>query len=106
MTFNPFNFIVDHPLRDYVELYKNDFIDYRSMVNALEYYEIDSKLASVIVARVLYPTRVFDLLEDGYYDTCKKINYSIEKEIAKIKNVYLYFKKKYRIRPILWLEDY
>lgn len=105
-VFNPFNFVIDHPLRDYVELYKNNFIDFDEMINALEYYEIDSKLASVIIARTLYPARVFDLLEDGYYGAFKKINYSIEKEILKIKNIYLYFKKKYRIRPILWLEDY
>lgn len=106
-VFNPFNFVVDHPLRDYVELYKNDVIDLETMIKCLEYYDISPKLASVIVARLLYPSVVFDCLENNYYDCKKKekIDYNIEKEILKIKNVYMYFKKKYQLRPILWLDN-
>lgn len=105
--FNPFNFVVDHPLRDYIELYKNDIIDFDTLIESLEYYQLDSKLASVIIARLLYPSFVFDCLEENYYSSNQnlKINYNIEKETLKIKKVYWYYKKKYQIRPILWLDN-
>ena len=104
--YNPFNLIVDHPIKDLCELYKNDFLSFEEMEQKFEIYNLDSKLASVFVARMLYPNKIFDLLEKNYYDkdVSFTISVSIEKEIMKIKKIYLYFKQKYDIKPIEWLE--
>lgn len=104
--FNPFNLIVDHPLRDLVELYKNNYIDITDLSEIIEFYKFDDKLAALFIARLLYPSSVFDLLEENVELREKnfKINYSVEREINKIKKAYLYFKQKYNIRPISWLD--
>ena len=104
--FNPFNLIVDHPLKDLCELYKNDYLSFEELQQKLNFYHLDSKSASVFVARMLYPNSVFDLLENNYYDKNASLNivYNIEKEMMKIKKIYLHFKQIYNIRPIDWLE--
>ena len=63
--FNPFNFVFDHPIRDFAELYKNNVIDFANLISILEYYRLDSKIATLFVARLLYPSEVFDALEDN-----------------------------------------
>lgn len=104
--FNPFNFVIDHPIRDFVELYRNDFINLAGLIELLEFYKIDSKLATIFIARLMYPVNVFDALEENVEKKEKnlKLNYFIEKEFYKIKNVYQFFREKYNIRPINWLE--
>lgn len=104
--FNPFNLIIDHPLRDFVELYKNNYIDITDLISIIEFYKFDDKLAALFIARLLYPSDVFDLLEENieFKEKNFKINYSVEKEVNKIKKAYLYFKQKYNIRPISWLD--
>lgn len=104
--FNPFNFIVDHPIRDIVELYRTGTLSFDYMLDLLEYYQMDPKKASLFIARLMYPIQVFDLLEENMEKKEKnlKFNFVIEKEILKIKKVYEYFKEKYHIRPIVWLE--
>lgn len=104
--FNPFNFVIDHPIRDFVELYRNDVLDFNDLVDVLEYYQIDYKIASFFIARLLYPVRLMDLLEDniGSRDKDFRLSCSVEKELSKIKKAYIYFKEKYNIRPIDWLD--
>ena len=51
--FNPFNLIVDHPLKDLCELYKNDYLSFEELQQKLNFYHLDSKSASVFVARML-----------------------------------------------------
>ncbi len=104
--FNPFNFVFDHPIRDFAELYKNNVIDFTNLISIFEYYRLDAKIATLFVARLLYPSEVLDALEDNLEEKEKtfKINYFPEKELLKIKKAYLYFKDKYNIRPIYWLE--
>lgn len=104
--FNPFNFIVDHPVRDLSELYKNNCVEYSQLIDLLEYYRLDERLASLMMARVLYPCKVFDLLENNFNvrDTNLKFNYSIEKEFVKLKKIYRFLRNQYQIRPIIWLE--
>ena len=104
--FDPFNFIIDHPIRDYVELYKNNAVEFLDLVSILEFYRMDTKIATLFMARLMYPSEILDALEENVdkKDKSFKINYSIEKEVLKIKKAYLYFKKKYNIRPIYWLE--
>lgn len=104
--FNPFNFIVDHPIRDLCELYKNDYLSFNDFCEMLNYYKINSMIATIIISRILYPIKVFDLLEDNVSkkEIKFKIEYNIEKEFIKLKKIYLFIKDKYKIRPIDWLE--
>ena len=104
--FNPFNFILDHPARDLAELYRNDLIPFDILVACFESYNFDVKVASLFLARLMYSINVLDSVEENVYSKGKnfKVDYSVKKEINKIKKVYLYFKEKYNIRPIVWLE--
>lgn len=105
--FNPFNFIVDHPIKDLVELYRNDFLSFVDLLEILKYYKLDSKIASVFMARILYPVNVLDMLEENNNkkDVSFNIHLNIEKELQKLKKIYLYLKKEYNIRPMNWLEN-
>ena len=104
--FNPFNFVVDHPLKDLAELYKNDFLTFSELIDFFDYYKLDNKTASLFMARVLYPANVLDLLEDNIQkkEISFNLNYSIGKEFQKIKKVYLHLRQIYNIRPIDWLD--
>ncbi len=104
--FNPFNFIVDHPIKDFVDLYKNDFISFNELIDVLNFYKIDSKLASVFMARMLYPSFVFDSLDENVTKKEKDfhLKYNIEKEFSKLKKIYVHLKNFFNIRPIDWLE--
>ncbi len=107
--FDPFNLLIDSPLRDYAELYKSNEISLENIVRILDYYNLDIIETSVLMARVLYPTRLFDALEKHYIDrmNIKKeiLDYriSIDKELIRIKNLHLYLIKRYGIRPLNWL---
>lgn len=105
--FNPFNFVVDHPCRDLIELYKNNVIDFNEFEYVMEFYQMNSQTASLMLARLLYPSYFVDELEKNYYSDDKnlKLEFNIEKEILKIKKVYFYLKNKYTLRPIVWLES-
>ena len=104
--FNPFNYVFDHPIRDYVELYRNDIVDIKDLIDIFQFYDIDYKIAALFIARLLYPVNVLDSLESQIQNKDKNLNlkYYIEKEILKIKKAYIYFRKKYNVRPIDWLE--
>lgn len=103
--FNPFNYIVDHPIKDIVELYKNDFLTFEYLEELMESYVGDGKIASLFMARLLYPAGVFDKLEENENKKSLnfKIEYNQEKELLKIKKAYEYLKERYNIRPINWL---
>ena len=107
--FNPFNMIIDTVIRDYAELYKFELIDIYDLDKIISNLNINVKEASLLMARILYPTRIFDLLEDNYLKEDHKINKTIEyvnsldKELQRIKNVHSLLKRKYNIRPIEWL---
>lgn len=108
--FNPFNMIIDTIIRDYAELYKFELIDIYDLDKIISNLNINVKEASLLMARILYPTRIFDLLEDNYLNEDHKVNKTIEyvntldKELQRIKNVHALLKRKYNIRPIEWLK--
>lgn len=109
--FNPLNMVIDTIIRDYAELYKFDLIDIYELDKITSYLNLNAKEASLLMARILYPTRIFDLLEDNYMTENFKINKTIEyintldKELQRIKNVHSLLKRKYNIRPIEWLKQ-
>lgn len=104
---DPFNFVIDHPIRDLANLYKSNFLDFEELINAFKYYEIDRKLASVFIARLMFPAETIDLLEENAIkkDTSFKLEYNIENEFYKLKKIYNYLEKMYSIRPIDWLKS-
>lgn len=103
---NPFNLVIDHPTRDLIELYRNNLLSFEEFINVLKYYELDSKAATICMARLVYPCEQIDLLEKKASEKnfSFKSHYNVEKEYMKIKKVYKHFKTQYNIRPIEWLE--
>ena len=76
----------------------------------MDYYVLDLVEASVLMARVMYPTKLFDCLEKHYIDrkNIKKeiLDYriTIDMELIRIKNLHRVLLKRYNIRPLMWLE--
>ena len=108
--FDPFNLIIDSPVRDIAELYKANQISIEEILRILDYYDLDLVEASVLMARVMYPTKLFDCLEKHYIDrkNIKKeiLDYriTIDMELIRIKNLHRVLLKRYNIRPLMWLE--
>ena len=104
--FNPFNFVIDNPVRDYAELYRNSNINYNVLVECLDFYNFSTKEVSLFIARIMYPVQILDLIERNIEKKEKNfnLNFHINNELLKIKKVYLFFREVYHIRPISWLE--
>lgn len=109
--FNPFNLIVSHRVRDYAELYKFELINMEDFINVLSNINLTAKEASLLMARLLFPTRIFDLLEENYMKNGNITNRAIEycacanREITRLKNIHRFLVQKYQIRPIKWLQE-
>ena len=58
--------IYDTLIRDYAELYKFDLIDIYELNRLIDKLSLTQKEASLLMARIMYPTKIFDLLEDNY----------------------------------------
>ena len=112
--FNPFNFIIDHSSRDLAELYKNDLIDINSLLDICSYYGYSIDEYEYLLARLLYPTFIFDIVEDiatdnFTYDFTSQIYYAIakqNKQIDKLKKLYDTLSTAMNIRPIEWLKNF
>lgn len=108
--FNPFNLIIDSPMRDLAELYKNDLLSLEQLYDLLKKYPLTSLDASLLLARCLYPNQIFDLLEDYYElkkDITNRVNQliiSINSKEFKLKKLHKFLVSNYQIRPISWLD--
>lgn len=108
--FNPFNLIIDSPMRDLAELYKNDLLSLEQLYDLLKRYHLTSLDASLLLARCLYPNQIFDLLEDYYElkkDITNRVNQliiSINSKEFKLKKLHKFLVSNYQIRPISWLD--
>lgn len=108
--FNPFNLIIESPMRDLAELYKNDLITLDRLYDLFKYYNLTIQDASILLARCLFPNQIFDILEDYYElkkDVRARINNmedNISKKEIKLKKIHSFLVKHYSIRPISWLE--
>lgn len=109
--FNPFNLVIDSPMRDLAELYKNNLISLESLYQLLKLYPLSSLDASLLLARCLYPNQIFDILEDYYElkkDVKDRVNYymdTLNQQEFKLKKIHSFLVKNYKIRPISWLEE-
>lgn len=110
--FNPFNIVIDSPTRDLAFLYKEKTINLNELISIIDYYKLDQMEISLLMARALFPTATFDILED-YFALKKDIKLSIVKKHKKTKrevNLLVELHKrlveKYKIRPIEWLLNY
>lgn len=106
---NPFNLIIDSPMRDIADLYNLDLINESNLDNILKNYQMDLQKASLLLARIIYPSSLFDMLEEHYSikkDITKELlsYYStINKKMKKINYIHNYLVNRYGIRPINWL---
>lgn len=111
--FNPFNFIIDHSSRDLAELYKNDLITLTQLLNITYFYNYQIDEYQYLLARLLFPTCIFDILEDLSTDNLnidysKQIYETIRKyhnQISKIKEFYNAIINMMNIRPINWINQ-
>lgn len=108
--FNPFNLIIDSPMRDLAELYKNDLISLEDLYSLLKKYPLNQQDASLLLARCLFPNQIFDILEDYYElkkDVKDRVNYlfnTLNQREVKLKKIHSFLVKQFSIRPISWLE--
>lgn len=105
--FNPFNFIVEHPLKDIVLLYQSDYISFEELKGIIANYKLDVTSATFLMARILYRVDVFDFLESkrDLNQSDQQISFNLGKEMYKIKKAYSLLKNMFSIRPIDWLEE-
>ena len=109
--FNPFNLIVDHSSRDLAELYKNNLIDFDTLFLICQSYSYNVDEYEYLIARLLFPTFIFDIIEDiatdnTMYDYQNEIYYAISKQneqLDKLKYFYKRISQLMLIRPIDWL---
>lgn len=109
--FNPFNFILDNAIRDLAELFKARKIPDDLFIENLSFYSLQAKEASLLFARIIFPTYLFDLLETHYGDRIdvrsQILSYyrNLPQWMVAIKKVGVFFVERYGIRPISWLQE-
>lgn len=99
--YNPLNFIIDIKIRDISEYIKSLFYSDKDYLGELEYFfkthKLDTYLASMLYARIVYPSIFFDSYEQNKIDIKKFIDFDKHKDfIKKIYDVissYIYIDK-------------
>lgn len=109
--FDPFNYIIDNPIRDIAQILKNEDLSKEEINVLLDSYNFSTHEASVLFSHVLYPQKLFDELIE-FYDNKKDISSFLFKEKnkisinkQKIKSIYYILIYKYNIRPIKWIDN-
>lgn len=104
---NPFNFLVESPIKDIVMLYQSNYISFDEFASLVTNYDLTIEHASFLFARLLYRCDVFDFIEKKRDLDSKdeKMNFNIEKEMNKLKKAYSLLKNMFSIRPLDWLEE-
>lgn len=110
--FNPFNIVYDSPVRDLAFLYKEGKIELPVLLQLLENFELGQNEISLLMARAMFPTATFDILEDNF-SLKKDIKIPIVKktkstkhEVGKLVLLHKSLVDKFKIRPINWLLNY
>lgn len=108
---NPLNLVYDSPTRDLAELYKFHAISKEELLHSLNHYSFSSKDITFLLARLLYPTYLFDLLETSYEEKkdihryIELIYLNLSSQMSSLASIYKVIKQKYMIRPIHFLEN-
>lgn len=108
-VFDPLNLILDSPIRDIAEAWKYKVITTTELLQILPSYQLSIQEVSLLFARMLFPTRFFDLLEKHYgerVDVRKQIlayYREMNQDLLELKKVEQLLVKNYGIRPISWL---
>ena len=108
-VFDPLNLILDSPIRDIAEAWKYKVITTTELLQILPTYQLSIKEVSLLFARMLFPTRFFDLLEKHYgerVDVRKQIlayYREMNQDLLELKKVEQLLVKNYGVRPISWL---
>lgn len=106
---NPFNLVIDSPMRDLADLYLLDVINENNIETVLNKYQMNQQKASLLLSRILFPSSFFDLLEENFILKKEikkeiKIYYdNLDTKIKKIKYIHNYLVSNYGIREINWL---
>lgn len=110
--FNPFNLITDTPSRDIASLYRDGEIDIAQVKQAIGRFSLEPMEIALIIARLLFPIKTFDLLEDQYHikkdikkDLVREFK-SSEQDLIRIKDLFQELVREYSLRPIDWLVNY
>lgn len=111
--FNPFNYIIDHSSRDLAELYKNNLININQLLNICYFYNYQIDEYQYLLARILFPTCIFDVLEDitteninnDYSKQIYNVIENYQRQIFKIKECYNTIINMMNIRPINWINQ-
>lgn len=108
---DPLSFVLDSPIRDLAELFKARAITVNELLNALKKYQFSAKEISLLLARIMFPTTLFDLLEKHYSERVDVRNeilayyYQLNDYVDEIKYIAQYLVANYGIRPISWLQE-
>ena len=108
---DPLSFVLDSPVRDLAELFKAKVITVTELLNSLKQYSFSIKEISLLMARLLFPTTLFDLLEKHYSERVdvrnQILNYyhHLNEYVKELKYIEQYLVANYGIRPIAWLNE-
>lgn len=107
--FNPFNIILDSSVRDIAYLFKIKELNENDIIKLVNQFNLSPRDLSLLIARLLFPTTTFDLLEDQYnikrdikLELLSRYKTSIN-DLKRIGNLLTVLIKYYTIRPIDWL---
>lgn len=103
---NPFNLLIDLDIRDIAEYIKCLYLNDGDYLNELEYYlktnSISNYTASLLYARIVYPSYFFDYYENSSSYYSKKF-YEVNEYEEFIKKTYDLIKSYVPIDKISWL---
>lgn len=106
--YNPFSYIIDFEQRDIAEYIKLQFYKHQDYLTDLEYYFKTNKLsmydASILYARIIYPSFYFDYYENENTSSIKKDDFLKTKDLEKfLLNTYILINKYVPIKKVEWL---
>lgn len=110
--YDPLDIVIDSRIRDLSEYYKEKFFanefSLEELENAILSYKINSSEATMLMARMLYPSYYFDCYQEiifGYLEEKELIKYIDKSEEYQemLKNLYFFLKQYYTVPEIDWI---
>ncbi len=110
---NPMNIMVDTRVRDIAEYFKinyiNNNIKKEDIIKSLDLLDLSYNECILFLSRLMYPSYYFDVYDKIIQEKISedKIDFYIEKNVyyeTFLKDIYAYFKIKYKMPSVEWLE--